>query len=203
MTIQYWFEFASTYSYLTAMRIEAEAARAGVAIEWRPFLLGPIFRQQGWTDSPFNLYPAKGRYMWQDMARQCRKYGLPLTMPSAFPRNGLTAARIACLHADAPWLPGFVRAVYRANLVHDLDISTEAVIAQCLIDLGQSPAAIITGAQQPEAKQALIDQTNEAMRLGIFGAPSFIANGELFWGDDRLEDALAHCVASANIAVSQ
>lgn len=202
MTIQFWFEFASTYSYLTAMRIETEAARAGVAIEWRPFLLGPIFRQQGWTDSPFNLYPAKGRYMWQDMARQSRKYGLPLTMPSVFPRNGLTAARVACLHADAAWAPDFVRAIYRANFVHDLDISAKAVVAQCLVGLGQDPGTIIAAAQHPESKQALISQTDEAMRIGIFGAPSFIAGDALFWGDDRLEDALAYCVASAQTAAA-
>ena len=110
MKLEFWFEFASTYSYVTAMRIEDAAARVGVEVEWRAFLLGPIFRQQGWTDSPFNLFPAKGRYMWQDLQRQCRKHGLPLRMPSTFPRNGLLAARIACAHADAPWLPAFVRA---------------------------------------------------------------------------------------------
>lgn len=201
MKIQFWFEFASTYSYLTAMRIEAVASRVGVTVEWHPFLLGPIFRQQGWTDSPFNLYPAKGRYMWQDMARQCRKYGLPLTMPTVFPRNGLTAARIAYLHADAPWLPDFVRAMYRANFVRDRDISEDAIIAQCLIDLGQPADAIMAAARSPEAKQALIAQTDEAMRLGMFGAPSFIADGELFWGDDRLGDALAHCVDRASAAM--
>jgi 2-hydroxychromene-2-carboxylate isomerase len=203
MSIQFWFEFASTYSYLTAMRIETLASRAGIAVEWRPFLLGPIFRQQGWTDSPFNLYPAKGRYMWRDMARQCRKYELQLTTPSTFPRNGLTAARIACRHADAPWLPGFVRAIYRANFVDDQDISAEAVIGQCLIDLGQNPDAIMAVAQLPQAKQALIAQTDEAMRLGVFGAPSFIAGGELFWGDDRLQDALDHCLASARATVRE
>lgn len=201
MRIQFWFEFASTYSYLTAMRIEAAASRAGIAVEWRPFLLGPIFKQQGWTDSPFNLYPAKGRYMWRDIVRQCRKYELPLSTPSVFPRNGLTAARIACAYADAPWLPGFVRAIYRANFVRDQDISSEAVIGQCLIDLGQDPATIMAVAQRPEAKQALIAQTDEAMRLGLFGAPSFIAGDELFWGDDRLDDALECCVALAKTAV--
>lgn len=197
-TLQFWFEFASTYSYLTAMRIEEEATLAGVGVEWRPFLLGPIFRQQGWTDSPFNLYPAKGRYMWQDVARQARKYGLPLVRPSAFPRNGLTAARIACSHGDAPWMPGFVRAVYRANFARDLDIASDAVLAACLADVGQDPDAVLAAARDPVAKQALAARTEEAAALGVFGAPSFIAGGELFWGDDRLHDALAHCVASAS-----
>lgn len=195
MKLEFWFEFASTYSYVAAMRIEDAAARAGVEVEWRAFLLGPIFRQQGWTDSPFNLFPAKGRYMWQDLQRQCRKHGLPLRMPSTFPRNGLLAARIACAHADAPWLPAFVRAVYRANFVHDEDIASDVVIAACLAHAGQDAASILPGAQLPAVKQALIARTEEAIRHGLFGAPSFRVGDDLFWGDDRLADALEACAA--------
>lgn len=195
MKLEFWFEFASTYSYVAAMRIEDAAARAGVEVEWRAFLLGPIFRQQGWTDSPFNLFPAKGRYMWQDLQRQCRKHGLPLRMPSTFPRNGLLAARIACAHADAPWLPALVRAVYRANFVHDEDIASDAVIAACLAQAGQDAASILPGAQLPAVKQALIARTEEAIRHGLFGAPSFRVGDDLFWGDDRLADALEACAA--------
>lgn len=195
MKLEFWFEFASTYSYVAAMRIEDAAARVGVEVEWRAFLLGPIFRQQGWTDSPFNLFPAKGRYMWQDLQRQCRKHGLPLRMPSAFPRNGLLAARIACAHADAPWLPAFVRAVYRANFVRDEDIASDAVIAACLAHAGQDAASILPGAQLPAVKQALIARTEDAIRHGLFGAPSFRVGEELFWGDDRLADALEACTA--------
>jgi len=80
--IQFWFEFASTYSYPAAMRLEQAAAQAGVALEWKLFLLGPIFRSQGWSDSPFNLYPAKGRYMWRDLERTCEKAGLPFRRPT-------------------------------------------------------------------------------------------------------------------------
>lgn len=195
MRLEFWFEFASTYSYVTAMRIEDAAERVGVEVEWRAFLLGPIFRQQGWTDSPFNLFPAKGRYMWQDLQRQCRKHALPLRMPSTFPRNGLLAARIACAHADAPWLPAFVRAVYRANFVQDEDIADAAVIAACLAHAGQDAASILTDASSPAVKQALIARTEEAVRHGIFGAPSFRVGDDLFWGDDRLADALEACVA--------
>src|SRR5262245_24506012 len=75
--LEFWFEFASTYSYLAAERIEPLASKAGVRLAWRPFLLGPIFRAQGWNDSPFNVYPLKGRYMWRDMERLCDAYELP------------------------------------------------------------------------------------------------------------------------------
>ena len=87
-TLVFWYEFASTYSYLSAMRIEAEAERAGVAIEWRPFLLGPIFKAQGWTTSPFNIYPAKGRYMVRDIERLAAARGLqPSAAPPSVPNS--------------------------------------------------------------------------------------------------------------------
>ncbi len=190
MALEFWFEFASTYSYPAAMRIEALAGSKGVPVLWRPFMLGPILRSQGWNDSPFNLYPAKGRYMWRDLERICAELGIEFRRPSQFPRNGLLAARIACLHAEAPWLPEFVRSVYRANFAEDLDISEAPLLERRLDALGQSGAALLAQAQSPEAKEKLRAQTERAAALGIFGAPSFIAGGELFWGNDRLAAAL-------------
>jgi 2-hydroxychromene-2-carboxylate isomerase len=190
MQLEFWFEFASSYSYPAAMGVETAAAERGVTLAWRAFLLGPIFQSQGWNDSPFNLYPAKGRYMWRDLERLCEARGIPLRRPSQFPRNGLLAARVACRFADAAWLPGFVRAVYRANFAEDLDISKPEVVAGCLAGSGEDPAAVLAAAQSPEAKAALRAQTEDAARHGIFGAPSFRAGGELFWGGDRLETAL-------------
>lgn len=188
--LQFWFEFASTYSYPAAMRIEAAAAVRGIAIEWRPFMLGPILAAQGWTDSPFNLQPAKGRYMWRDLERRCASYGLPLRQPSQFPRSGLLAARIAFASSGEPWLPAFVRAVYHANFAEDRNIIDRAAIAELLDGLGLPSADLLARGESEVAKDGLRMQTEEAQRLGIFGAPSFIVAGELFWGDDRLEDAL-------------
>ena len=94
--LHFWFEFASTYSYPAALRVERVAAARGVPVVWRPFLLAPIFGEQGWRDSPFNIYPVKGRYMWRDLARICEKEGLPFRHPTRFPRNGLLPARVAC-----------------------------------------------------------------------------------------------------------
>lgn len=191
MKVEFWFEFASTYSYPAAMRIEAQAAKCGVQVAWRPFLLGPIFQQQGWNDSPFNIYPAKGQYMWRDMERICEGLNIPLRRPSAFPRNGLLAARVVCAHSEEAWVPAFVRAVYGANFADDADISSPTVVAQCLTAVGQDAAAILATAQTQDAKDKLKAQTAAAMQRGIFGAPSFFTGNELFWGNDRLEDALA------------
>jgi 2-hydroxychromene-2-carboxylate isomerase len=190
-TVELWFEFASTYSYLAVSRIEPLARAAGVDVVWRPFLLGPIFHAQGWNDSPFNIYPVKGRYMWRDMERLCTRYGLPLTRPTRFPRNGLLAARVAIAGGDAPWVPAFVRAVYRANFGHDREISEPAVLDELLRELAVDPAAALAAAASPETKEHLRASTEQAQRVGLFGAPSFVTRGELFWGNDRLEDALA------------
>lgn len=196
-SVQFWFEFASTYSYPAAMRIEAVLGRAGVAVEYRPFLLGPIFARQGWNDSPFNIYEAKGRYMWRDLERLCEKYGLGFRRPSVFPRGSVLAARVALSASDAPWLPEFVRRVYRASFVEDADISTREVVGGILRDLGQDDAGVISGAETPDNKNRLREQTDEAMRLGIFGAPTFVVGTELFWGNDRLEDAAERALRQA------
>jgi 2-hydroxychromene-2-carboxylate isomerase len=189
-SVEFWFEFASTYSYPAALRIEELAREAGVALVWRAFLLGPIFKAQGWSDSPFNLYAAKGRYMWRDLERTCDSLGLPFRRPSQFPRNGLLAARIACAFQGAPWLPEFVRQVYLANFAHDRDISDPALIDSILQGLGP-PEGARAGADSTEGKAKLRAQTERAQALGIFGAPTIVVDSELFWGNDRLEDALA------------
>lgn len=191
MALEFWFDFGSTYSYPAAMRIEGLATSRGLRVSWRAFLLGAIFKAQGMNDSPFNLYPARGRYMWRDLERVCESEGIPFRRPSQFPRNGLLAARIACWCADAPWLPEFVRAVYRANFQDDLDISDPSVVAHCLAVTGQNAVEVITHAQSVESKAKLRAQTDEAAKLGIFGAPFFMVDHEPFWGNDRLEQAIS------------
>ena len=190
MHLDFWFEFASTYSYPAAMRIEQLAAGCGVELRWRPFLLGPIFHAQGWDDSPFNLYPEKGRYMWRDLERICRQDEIPFRRPSVFPRNGLLAARIACCFSGSPWIPAFVRSVYRANFADDADISSIEILSGCLADSALDPNRVFDEAQSAQSNARLRQQSEEAASLGIFGAPSFRVGRELFWGNDRIEVAL-------------
>jgi len=194
--LEFWYEFASNYSYLSAMRISELAERAGVQVEWRPFLLGPIFKAQGWETSPFNLYPAKGRYMLRDMERLTASRGLPFTMPATFPANGLKAARVALIGADEGWVEPFTRAVYAAEFGRGADIADETVLADILSALGLDAMMTMQRAEAAAVKQRLKDQTAQAAARGIFGAPSFIAaDGELFWGDDRLEQAMDWAVS--------
>ena len=188
--MEFWFEFGSTYSYPATFRVEEAAGSAGVELTWRPFLLGPIFKEQGWNDSPFNLYPAKGRYMWRDLERICAELQIPLRRPSVFPRNGLLAARVACRFENESWLPEFVRRVYLANFAYDRDISERAEIVSILegLDLRSD---LLTAAESPESKEKLRAQTDRAEALGIFGAPTFVSENEIFWGSDRLQTAIS------------
>jgi len=189
--MDFFYEFASTYSYITAMRIAPLAQAAGVTVRWRPFLLGPIFKQQGWETSPFNLYPAKGRYMVRDCERQCAALGLAFRLPEPFPQNTLLAARVAAAVMAEGWGEDFSRAVYRAQFAEGRQIGSPDVIREIVRDLGRDDA-VLAHAQSDAIKQKLRGATEEAQRLGIFGAPSFVAGDELFWGNDRLEQALAH-----------
>jgi 2-hydroxychromene-2-carboxylate isomerase len=190
--LEFWYEFASTYSYLSAMRIERLAAAAGVDVRWRPFLLGPIFAAQGWTSSPFNLYPVKGRYMWRDMERQAAALGLPFRKPDPFPQNGLLAARVALYGADHPWGATFTKAVYRAEFGEGRAIADAPTVPSILTQLGLDADAILRGAQADANKTRLRALSEEARSRGIFGAPTFFTeDGEMFWGNDRLEQALA------------
>ena len=191
-SIEFWYEFGSTYSYPAALRIERLAEKVGVEVRWRPFLLGPIFQTLGWNDSPFNIFAAKGRYMWRDLERVCEAEGLPLRLPPVkFPQNGLKAARIALVGEGEDWTPSFTRAVFAANYAEQKDISEDATLSTILGALGVDAEAALAAANTPKNKDALRRQTEEAASRGLFGAPSFTIGNELFWGNDRLEAALA------------
>lgn len=189
--LTFFYDFASTYSYLSAMRISEVAGRAGVGVTWRPFLLGPIFKAQGWSTSPFNVYPAKGRYMVRDIERIAHARGIAFRMPATFPANGLLAARIASLDLEPGWTESFTRAVLDAEFGRGEDIADERVLAVICASLSRDFERVRDLARAEAVKQSLRQATEDAVRLGIFGAPTFVAaDGELFWGDDRLEQAV-------------
>ncbi|HEY5799328.1 MAG TPA: 2-hydroxychromene-2-carboxylate isomerase [Burkholderiaceae bacterium] len=191
-TIECWFDFGSNYSYLSLLRIQRLATDAGLRVELKPFMLGPIFKSLGWESSPFVLQEMKGRYVWRDMQRQCDKYGLRWRQPSIFPRNALLAARVALQAEGAPWLAVFCEQVMAANFADDRDIADEGVIADVLTGLGVDAATAINTAKSDDSKAALRAHTAEAQARGIFGAPMFFVDGEMFWGNDRLEDAISY-----------
>lgn len=191
--VEFWFDFASPYSYLSAMRIEKEAEVRGVEALWRPFLLGPIFADLGWDTSPFNIYPSKGKYMLRDMQRQAEKYGLSLSFPQAlnagFPRNSVLAARMALVALKQDWGKAFCKRVFAAQFVKGADIANADLLISLAAGLGGG-AETAEEAERLKTKTLLRVNTDRAQELQIFGSPSFVVGSELFWGDDRLEDAL-------------
>src|SRR5215510_1892771 len=161
--LEFWFEFASTYSHVAAQRIEAAARSAGVPVVWRPFLLGPIFQQQGWNDSPFNIYPAKGVYMWKDMERQCAKHGVPFRKPSKFPRPSLLATRIALALEPSPQrVAEFSRRVYLANFHDDVDTTNDDIVRGVLMSCGWPDAGdVLAQATSADTKERLRRRSDE------------------------------------------
>jgi 2-hydroxychromene-2-carboxylate isomerase len=199
--IDFWFDFASTYSYPAAIRIGALAENAGVKVRFRPFLLGPIFKAQGWTTSPFNLYPAKGRHMWRDLERLCADLSLPFRRPDPFPQNSLLAARVALAGLDRDWGEDFCRAVFRAQFCDSCPIDDAGTMRDILAALKVDPQPVLVAAQSDAIKARLRTQTDEAQQRGIFGAPTFITtDDELFWGNDRLEAAVRWAAKKERIA---
>jgi 2-hydroxychromene-2-carboxylate isomerase len=193
-TLDFWFDFASTYSYPAAQRIGPLAAKARVKVRFRPFLLGPIFQAQGWETSPFNLYEAKGRHMWRDLERLCADLGLPFRRPEMFPQQSVLAARVALigLKLQEKWGKDFCLAVFRAEFAEGRRIDDAAAIGEILTRLKVDAGPVLEAARSDLLRVALRSETEEAQRLGIFGAPTFITpDGEMFWGNDRLERALA------------
>jgi 2-hydroxychromene-2-carboxylate isomerase len=187
---EFWYDFASTYSYPAAMRVGALAGARGVALTWRPFLLGLIFVAQGWRDSPFNIYPAKGRYMWRDLERICAAADLPFRRPEPFPQASLLPAR-AALALQGEARADFSRKVFAAEFGAGLPIGDRDQIAALIGELGLDPEAVIAVAESDANKAALKAECARAIEIGIFGAPTLITgDGELFWGDDRLEQGL-------------
>jgi 2-hydroxychromene-2-carboxylate isomerase len=188
--LEFWYDFASPYSWIAAERIDGLATAAGVAVRWRPFIIGPILRLRPDNPSPVqNATPAQRAYRRRDVERLCAKYGLPLRWPTSYPRNGLLGARLARAVSD-DLRPTLSRAIYRANFVDDREISDATVMQEVLAARGHDAEALLAAGLTENNKRGLIADVDEAMTHGIFGAPSFLIGNELFWGNDRLELAI-------------
>lgn len=186
-TMQFWYDFASPYAWLAAERL---ASTHEVAVEWIPFIIGPILRLRPDNPSPLqNAPPAQRVYRRRDVERLAAKQGLPLRWPSNYPRNGLLGARVARV-VPAEQRPALTLAIYRASFVEDREIAEMDVIRDVLAHVGLDIEATLKVALADDNKKALGADVDRAIALGIFGAPSFIVGGELFWGNDRLDLAI-------------
>lgn len=196
--VEFWFEYASSYSYPAAYSVGDACRKAGVELIWKPFLLGPIFASQGWKTSPFNLYPVKGQYMIRDMERICEKAGLPFQLGEGYdwPQFSVAAARIGLIGAEEGWIEAFTKALYKLEFGDNRDISREDTLRAALDGIADADR-VIPASRSRETKDRLRAQVDEAMSAGIFGAPTYRVGTEIFWGGDRLDDALEWAVEHA------
>jgi 2-hydroxychromene-2-carboxylate isomerase len=187
--IDFWFMVGSTYTYLTVSRLHQVEAATGIQFRWRPFNVRAIMQEM--SNIPFATKPIKLAYMWRDIERRASKYGLPSKVPAPYPLKNLELAnRVAVLGESEGWCADYVRATYRRWFVEGKEAGAEPNLSESLREIGQDPGRIIAAASQDSIGRALEAATAEARDLKIFGAPTFLTRGELFWGDDRLEDAI-------------
>jgi 2-hydroxychromene-2-carboxylate isomerase len=187
--IDFWFSIGSTYTYLSVMRIGDIERQNGIAFRWRPFDIRAIMTEMNTV--PVTYKPAKARYMWRDIVRRAKMYGLRWSTIPPDPIKHLAFANgVALIAAREGWCPQFVRTAYRRWFVDGHDPSSEQELTGALGEIGQNPAAILARAASDAAKADLNAETEAARALGIFGSPTFVTGSEIFWGDDRLDDAI-------------
>ena len=189
-TIDFWFSTGSTYSFLTVSRLQQVEATTGVRFNWRPFNVRALMREQ--QNVPFATKPIKRGYMWRDIERRAAMYGLEAKVPAPYPLQEFDLAnRVVLLGLEEGWGRPYVVATYRRWFVDGQEPGLEPNLSASLAEVGQDPARVVSLAQGERIGEAYGAATDEARRLGVLGAPTFAVDGELFWGDDRLDDALA------------
>ena len=185
--IDFYFDFSSPYGFLASERIEALAAKHGRSVDWRPLLLGVVFKQTG--GAPLTEVPVKGPYSKRDFARSARFHGVAFNMPPVFPIASQAPARIVLwAKAQSPEVGARVaHALYRAYFVDGLDISKPEIAAEVTGRAGLDAGAARAAIDDPAIKDALKREVEAAIAAGVFGSPFVIVDGEPFWGIDRFD----------------
>ena len=188
--IEFWFSIGSTYSYLSVARLSALERDTGVTFSWRPFSVRKLMQEM--NNIPFPpTKKAKADYMWRDIERRAQKYGIPVSVPVPYPLKEFDRAnRIAVLGMQEGWCADYVCATYRRWFQEGLEAGSEPNLSDSLIEIGQDPKRVLQLAESDQVTKSYLEQTDSAREKGIFGSPTCIVDGELFWGDDRIEDAL-------------
>lgn len=194
-SLDFFYFIGSTYTHLAVHRAQDAAARVGVALVWRPFSVRTLMREQ--NNSPFAGKPVKMAYMWRDLERRAMRLGVPFTKPPSYPIDAQEQAnRVATLAATEGWCPAFTRAAYAAWFLGGEDPAAPEALRRILATLGKDADAVLAQADSDAVRARYAAETDRARALGIFGSPTFVCgDGEIFWGDDRLEDALDWCLA--------
>ncbi|QOF73642.1 2-hydroxychromene-2-carboxylate isomerase [Aminobacter sp. SR38] len=187
--IEFWFSIGSTYSYLSVMRLTHVAAETGIRFRWRPFNVRAIMIEM--DNVPFARKPVKAAYMWRDVERRAALYGLRPKLPAPYPLSELERAnRVAIIAAAEGWCPAYAQETYRRWFEAGEPAGSEPNLSASINAAGQDAERVLRLADSDRGKSDLAEATEQAKAFGIFGSPSFVVDGELFWGDDRLDDAV-------------
>lgn len=184
-TVEFLFDFGSPTSYLAYKRLPTIAGRHGARVQYTPILLGGVFKATGNT-SPATI-PAKARYMNLDLARFAKRYGVVLNFNTHFPVNTLPLMRGAVAYQPTNHFDMYVNAMFDAMWAHPRNLNDQAEIAHVLNDIGVEPDDFLARIERPDVKEKLKANTEGAVARGVFGAPTFFVNGEMFFGQDRLD----------------
>ena len=188
-SLDFFFFIGSTYTYLAVSRVESVASQEGVVLRWRPFNVRDIMVEQ--NNRPFVGKPVKLQYMWRDVERRAGRYGIPFKSIPDYPvdPDGL-ANRVAIIAAAEGWCPEYVKATYEAWFLENKAPGNDSHMRFMLSQLGKDPDRVLPHANSQAVRSALDAATDRARQLGIFGSPTFVCGTEIFWGDDRFEDAI-------------
>lgn len=187
--LDFFYFFGSVYAYPSVLRIAALAEAAGVKVRWRPFNVRPLMRE---NNVALRDEAQKVRYMWRDIERRAAWHGLPFVKPPIWPTEpDLLACRVAMVAAEEGWVAPYSVESFRAWYLEGLPMGSTESLQAILPRVGQDPGRVLALADRPEATARLEAETEAARKLGAFGSPTFAVGEELFWGDDRLEEAVA------------
>lgn len=188
--LDFWYSIGSTYSFLTIMRLDDWCTQNDATVQWRPFNVRSVMSEQ--NNVPFSGKPVKSAYMWRDIERRAAKYHIHAKLPAPYPISDLALAnQVAVLGMEDGWGKSFTQNIYRIWFEDGVEAGSETAVSEALLRCQQDPRLTLARARNPETVAALEAETDEAIRLGVFGAPSLVVRGEVFWGDDRLDDALS------------
>jgi len=185
--IDFYFDFSSPYGYFASTRIDALAARHGRSVNWRPILLGAVFKITG--GQPLPTIPLKGSYAAHDLARTARLFGVPFKLPTKFPVSATAPSRAFywVSDKDAALARRLAAALYHAYFAEDRDISNPEVTGNVAARLGVDKTGLLEALNEPAVKERLKHEVDAAIERGVFGSPYIVVDGEPFWGSDRLE----------------
>jgi 2-hydroxychromene-2-carboxylate isomerase len=189
VVIDFWVSVGSTYSYLSVMRLAEVERASGVMFRWRPFSVRAIMIEQ--NNIPFRGKPVKSAYMWRDIERRAAMYDLKPRLPAPYPLPEFDAANLVAIFGETEgWAAAYVREAYRIWFEGGDPAGSEPNLSESLRAIGQDPVRVKAAIALPDTLKQYEAATQEAKALGVFGSPTFAVGGELFWGDDRLDDAI-------------